>query len=155
MAASSDGPSRRAFLTGAGSMCLGMAGMLTLADLIAACGGGSSSGQGGLTSVKVQLLWIEDVEFAGNLAVEKQGFGKEEGVIQTLIPGGPQTNAIQAVAGGSAPIGLIGGSDNLRPDEPGQQAHQDDGRRDRQEDRAPGRSPAHLERDVGRERDLR
>ncbi|MBO0702202.1 MAG: ABC transporter substrate-binding protein [Candidatus Dormibacteraeota bacterium] len=112
MAALGNQLNRRSFLSAAGRGAAGLAGAAALGDLVAACGGSTSSG-GGIQPVKVQLLWIEDVEFAGNLATEKQGFGKAEGVKQSLIPGGPQTNAIQAVAGGSAPIGLVGGSDNI------------------------------------------
>ncbi|MHB8620023.1 MAG: ABC transporter substrate-binding protein, partial [Chloroflexota bacterium] len=73
----------------------------------------AASPAGKVTDVKVQLLWIEDVEFGGNFAVTKQGYDKAVGLKQTLIPGGPQLNAIQAVAGGAAPIGIIGGSDAL------------------------------------------
>lgn len=45
--------------------------------------------------------------------MDSQGYAKKEGLVQHLIPGGPGTNAIQAVAGGSAPIGLIGSNENI------------------------------------------
>lgn len=60
--------------------------------------------------VKVQLLWIKNTQFAGLYAAESQGYLKAENLTQELLPGGPQVNAIQSVAGGAAPIGLIGSS---------------------------------------------
>ena len=90
-----------------------MLGATTLAEFVAACGGSTANVSGSLKQATVQLLWLEDVEFGGNYAAAKQGFMKQQGLKQTLIPGGPQTNAVQAVAGGSAPIGLIGGSQDI------------------------------------------
>ncbi len=114
-----EGMSRRAFLARLSRLGVGVVGVGSAMTLLEACSGGASrpsaSAVASLTtaSVKVQLLWIEDVEFAGLFAAESQGYLKAAGLTQTLIPGGPQVNAIQSVAGGVAPIGLIGSTDQV------------------------------------------
>lgn len=128
-----EGMSRRAFLARFGRLGVGVLGVGAVASFVEACSGGSSGTSAppatasavpsraaatpaaSLTaaSVKVQLLWVEDVEFAGLYAAQSQGYFKDEALTQTLIPGGPQINAIQAVAAGTAPIGLIGSTDQV------------------------------------------
>lgn len=108
---------RRAFLTRLGRFSLGVVGVSSAVGLLESCTASSPSPSGSalasvaMTNVKVQLLWVENIQFAGLLAAESQGFLKEQALTQDLIPGGPQVNALQAVAGGVAPIGLIGSSD--------------------------------------------
>ncbi len=125
-----EGMTRRTFIRRAGQLGVGAIGLGSVMTVLDACSAGSATGApsssagaarasasaappAALQAVKVQLLWIEDVEFAGLYAASSQGFLKAAGLSQTLIPGGPQINAIQSVAGGAAPIGLIGSTDQM------------------------------------------
>ncbi|MHB8621034.1 MAG: ABC transporter substrate-binding protein, partial [Chloroflexota bacterium] len=75
--------------------------------------GSAASPSAKQATVKVQLLWVKNVQFGGNFAAEKMGYARGLGIQQDLIPGGPQVNTVQAVAGGVAPVGLIGASEAL------------------------------------------
>ncbi len=66
-----------------------------------------------IQKVKVQLNWIENSQWGPLLAAEKEGYAKELGLEQEFLPGGPQVDPIQAVAGGTAPLGVIGGLNQL------------------------------------------
>lgn len=66
-----------------------------------------------IQKVKVQLNWIENSQWGPLLAAEKEGYAKEVGLEQEFLPGGPQVDPIQAVAGGTAPFGIIGGLNQL------------------------------------------
>lgn len=126
---STDKLGRRALLGRAGRVGLGLAGAGALAPILGACQqpatpAASPSGAAGTATaaastqaaaahVKVQLLWIKNAEFMGMYAAESKGFLKAENLTQELLPGGPQVNAIQSVAGGAAPVGLIGSSHSI------------------------------------------
>jgi ABC-type nitrate/sulfonate/bicarbonate transport system substrate-binding protein len=98
-------PSRRNFLKLAG---LG-ATAVAAAPLLAACGGssGSSSSSGGVTSLSVQLSWIEDASFSQLYLADTKGYLKSDNVSLKLIPGGSDIGAIEGiVAGGGADVGM-------------------------------------------------
>jgi NitT/TauT family transport system substrate-binding protein len=56
----------------------------------------------------VQLNWIETGDFAALFAAEQQGFDVAHGIKQSFVPGGPQVDPVQSVAGGTALVGLGG-----------------------------------------------
>ncbi len=107
-----DKMARRSFLGRVGQVGLGVVGAGSVMTILEACGVTGSPGAPAAVAanVNVQLLWIKNTQFAGLYAAERQGFLKAENLTQELLPGGPQVNAIQSVAGGAAPIGLIGSS---------------------------------------------
>jgi NitT/TauT family transport system substrate-binding protein len=74
--------------------------------LVVACGSSSSPGAGGtLKTVKFQLQWVAQAQFAGYFAAVDQGYYKDAGLDVQLLLGGPQVNNVQVVASGGADIG--------------------------------------------------
>ncbi len=55
----------------------------------------------------IQLNWLETGDFSPLFAAELKRYDREAGLQFAFEPGGPQVDAIQVVAGGSAPVGLI------------------------------------------------
>jgi NitT/TauT family transport system substrate-binding protein len=109
-----DVPSRRRFLQYSG---LSLA-VIASGGLLAACGdddststsssgeGGSSSG-GEVTTMKLQLSWLPDTEFAPLFLADANKHFEEGGVKVEFIPGGPDIGAIEAIVGsGAADIGI-------------------------------------------------
>ena len=99
----------RSLVAGAGIAAFG-GGASTL---LAACGSsskgttaGTTGGTGGtaaLGSAKLQLSWIEDVEFAGEYIADSKGYYKQVGFSDmTLLAGGPSVNQDDVVASGQA-----------------------------------------------------
>jgi ABC-type nitrate/sulfonate/bicarbonate transport system substrate-binding protein len=81
--------------------------------LLAACGSsskgttaGTTGGTGGtaaLGAAKLQLSWIEDVEFAGEYIADSKGYYQTVGFSDmTLLAGGPSVNQDDVVASGQA-----------------------------------------------------
>jgi NitT/TauT family transport system substrate-binding protein len=68
---------------------------------------GASSGGGGsnLKTVKFQLQWVAQAQFAGYYAAVDQGYYKDQGLDVQLLLGGPQVNNVQVVSTGGADIG--------------------------------------------------
>ena len=86
---------------------LAVAGLLTAAcSSIPGMPGGASSG-GKLT---VQLNFIRNVEHAGILFAEKEGFYKAENLQVEVIAGGTGIDPLQVVAAGGADIGVTSAS---------------------------------------------
>jgi NitT/TauT family transport system substrate-binding protein len=79
---------------------------LVVALVVTACGGdngkASSSQPGAPAKVRVQLSWIPDGQFAGYLMARDKGFYRDENLDVTLLPGGPNVNAVQQVVTGAA-----------------------------------------------------
>jgi NitT/TauT family transport system substrate-binding protein len=79
---------------------------LVVALVATACGGdngkASSSQPGAPAKVRVQLSWIPDGQFAGYLMARDKGFYRDENLDVTLLPGGPNVNAVQQVVTGAA-----------------------------------------------------
>ncbi|MEP7224054.1 MAG: ABC transporter substrate-binding protein [Actinomycetota bacterium] len=85
---------------------------------LAACGGDdkSSSGSGDTAtsggggaeraSVKLQLKWVTQAQFAGYYAAKEKGFYDEENLDVEILPGGPDITPEQVVAGGQAEFGI-------------------------------------------------
>ncbi len=66
---------------------------------------GSSSGGGSLKTVKFQLQWVAQAQFAGYYAALDQGYYRDAGLDVQLLLGGPQVNNVQVVSTGGADIG--------------------------------------------------
>ncbi|OME35090.1 ABC transporter substrate-binding protein [Paenibacillus sp. FSL E2-0274] len=57
-------------------------------------------------TVKLQLKWVPQAQFAGYFVAQDKGYYKEEGLDVEILPGGPDIVPEQQVAGGSADIGV-------------------------------------------------
>jgi ABC-type nitrate/sulfonate/bicarbonate transport system substrate-binding protein len=98
---------RRRFLQlgGLGAAAVGAGGLL------AACGGGSSSGAGsgpGYGPLAIQLSWIKNIEFAGEYFADSKGYYSQAGFsgVNLIAGGSAGTSAEAAVATGKALLGL-------------------------------------------------
>lgn len=109
------GLTRRSFLSSAAKGALALGATATLGGVLEACGssasatkaaGSSSKSGSGASTVAMQLLWIENVQFAGELIAQKHGYYKSEGVNVNLLPGGTTITPDPVVASGKALIGI-------------------------------------------------
>lgn len=106
--------SRRTFFKSGGVM---LGGVMFGGGLLAACGdddddsdsSASGSGDGGGTQevekLDYQIRWLLEVSFAGWYAGKEFGWFEEEGIDLNIIPGGPNLDVQQIVAGGGPPVG--------------------------------------------------
>src|SRR5579859_3585623 len=58
------------------------------------------------TPIRLQLKWVAQAQFAGYYAAVAKGFYKAQGLDVTLKLGGPDVVPEQAVASGSAELGI-------------------------------------------------
>jgi ABC-type nitrate/sulfonate/bicarbonate transport system substrate-binding protein len=104
---------RRGFLRFAGIGGAAVGGGL----LLAACSSGSDSGSAGTAAasggaanygtIALQLSWIKNVEFAGEYMATDKGYYTDAGFdAVTLLAGGGQTGAEEALLSGQALVGL-------------------------------------------------
>lgn len=102
------GLSRRTFLRGTAVGALGFAAAGTLA----ACGSGDSTADS--DTVRVAFGWILNTEFGGYYVADDKGYYAEEGLTVEFQGGGPNApTPMQAVAAGSADIGIAAGAPDL------------------------------------------
>lgn len=91
-------------------------GVLALpSGLLAACGdeegdggatgGSTGGGGGGTTSIRYQLDWIKNSQFAGLYIADSEGWYADEGLEVDLLPGADVASHEAVVAGGGAEIG--------------------------------------------------
>jgi len=66
-----------------------LAAVLAVVGLLATACNASPGGSAGLTKVKVQLQWVSQAQFAGEIAAAKEGYYAAEGLDVTLLEGGP------------------------------------------------------------------
>lgn len=55
-------------------------------------------------SVKLQLKWVTQAQFAGYYVAQAKGYYKDAGLDVTIMPGGPDINPQQVLAGGGADV---------------------------------------------------
>ena len=55
-------------------------------------------------AVKLQLKWVTQAQFAGYYVAAAKGFYKDAGLDVTILPGGPDINPSQVIAGGGADV---------------------------------------------------
>ena len=55
-------------------------------------------------SVRLQLKWVTQAQFAGYYVAEAMGYYDEEGLDVTILPGGPDIAPEQVIAGGGADV---------------------------------------------------
>ena len=55
-------------------------------------------------AVKLQLKWVTQAQFAGYYVAQAKGFYKDAGLEVTILPGGPDINPQQVLAGGGADV---------------------------------------------------
>jgi len=55
-------------------------------------------------SVRLQLKWVTQAQFAGYYVAEAKGFFAEENLAVTILPGGPDIAPEQVIAGGGADV---------------------------------------------------
>jgi NitT/TauT family transport system substrate-binding protein len=67
--------------------------------------GAAGSSGGALKTVKFQLQWVTQAQFAGYYAALDQGYYKDVGLDVQILIGGPQVNNVQVVASGGADLG--------------------------------------------------
>ncbi len=79
---------------------------LMIAAALAVGLGGSAMAGGHANSVKLQLQWVTQSQFAGYYVALDKGFYEEEGLDVTILPGGPDIAPPQVLAGGGADVML-------------------------------------------------
>src|SRR6266542_1391774 len=97
-----------------------------IAPLVAACGPSgpaatspsaapaTATAKATLTPATVKAqIGVQNVEFAGSIAADQQGYMKNVAITQELLAFGPNVQPITVVASGSALAGVIGGADTF------------------------------------------
>jgi NitT/TauT family transport system substrate-binding protein len=64
----------------------------------------AASGAWAQDSVRMQLKWVTQAQFAGYYVAEAKGFYDEENLDVTILPGGPDIAPEQVIAGGGADV---------------------------------------------------
>ncbi len=74
--------------------------------MTAAAAGALMLGAGGASAeaVKLQLKWVTQAQFAGYYVAQEKGYYKAAGLDVTIMPGGPDINPEQVLAGGGADV---------------------------------------------------
>jgi len=67
-----------------------------------------------LETVKVQLKWLHQSQFAGFYAAEQLGYYEKQGIDIELLPGGPTISPERSLAEGKADFAVVGGFDLLK-----------------------------------------
>lgn len=93
--------------------------LVIMITMLAGCGGmksastdtGTTANANEATStepvtVKLQLKWVPQAQFAGYFVAKDKGYYEQEGLNVEILPGGPDIVPEQQVAGGSADIGV-------------------------------------------------
>jgi NitT/TauT family transport system substrate-binding protein len=75
---------------------------MMIAAAMAAGLGGAAVADGHANSVKLQLQWVTQSQFAGYYVAQEKGFYEEEGLEVEILPGGPDIAPPQVLAGGGA-----------------------------------------------------
>jgi NitT/TauT family transport system substrate-binding protein len=76
---------------------------------VGACGtSGAPASAGALTKVSVQLQWVSQAQFAGEIAAAKEGYYKAEGLDVTLVEGGPNVANITVGCAKTGPEFTLG-----------------------------------------------
>jgi NitT/TauT family transport system substrate-binding protein len=81
---------------------------LALAFVASACGSTGPGASTSLTKVSVQLQWVSQAQFAGEIAAKAEGFYAAEGLDVTLVEGGPNVANITVGCGTSGPEFTLG-----------------------------------------------
>ena len=76
------------------------------AALAAGLGGTAAHADGHANTVKLQLQWVTQAQFAGYYVALDNGYYEEEGLDVTILPGGPDIAPPQVLAGGGADVML-------------------------------------------------
>lgn len=79
-----------------------MKNLMMAAALATGVGGGAAFADTDPNSVKLQLQWVTQSQFAGYYVAQDNGFYEEEGLDVTILPGGPDIAPPQVLAGGGA-----------------------------------------------------
>jgi NitT/TauT family transport system substrate-binding protein len=99
-----EGTDRRTFIRGATGALLAVT-----AFGAAACAGDGGPGDAGpqakQTKLDFQIRWLKTVAFGGWWAGIENGYFAEVGIDLNVIPGGPNLDVQQVVAGGGVPVG--------------------------------------------------
>ena len=66
-----------------------LAGLAVIVFVAAACGTGGPGASAGLTKVRLQLQWVPQAQFAGEIAAKAEGYYAAEGLDVTFVDGGP------------------------------------------------------------------
>ena len=74
--------------------------------MVAAAAGALLAGSTGAfaEAVKLQLKWVTQAQFAGYYVAQAKGYYKDAGLDVTIMPGGPDINPEQVLAGGGADV---------------------------------------------------
>jgi len=75
--------------------------LMGIAALALGLAAGTASAQ---DSVRLQLKWVTQAQFAGYYVAEAKGFYDEENLDVTILPGGPDIAPEQVIAGGGADV---------------------------------------------------
>ena len=75
---------------------------MIIAAAMTACFGGAAYADGHANSVKLQLQWVTQSQFAGYYVAQDKGFYEEEGLVVEILSGGPDIAPPQVLAGGGA-----------------------------------------------------
>lgn len=91
------------------------AGALTGASILSACGDDdtASSKPSAPGTVRVQLNWVEEIQFAGLYAADKAGALAKNKVRHKLLAGGPEADPIQILASKSADVAFAPGTNDV------------------------------------------
>ena len=86
--------------------CVGLAAAVMV---LAACNAtGAPTAAPGTTVVRVQLQWVPQAQFAGEIAALREGYYEAEGISIVLVPGGPNVANITVGCGVDGPDFTLG-----------------------------------------------
>jgi len=71
--------------------------------VFAACAGTASPSAGGLKNISVQLQWVPQAQFAGEIAADRLGYYADEGLNVTLLAGGPNVANVTVGSASNGP----------------------------------------------------
>ncbi|ROQ03176.1 ABC-type nitrate/sulfonate/bicarbonate transport system substrate-binding protein [Rathayibacter sp. PhB93] len=96
---------RRSVLRMAGVAGLALGGVSVLASCASDSSGASAEDGGDLGTLKVQLSWIKNEEFAGEFFADSKGYYTEAGLAGVTLTAGPSTGTAELLSG-SADVAL-------------------------------------------------
>lgn len=88
------------------ALAAGLAALAVLSGCSSDDAAEAAGSDGGLTPLTLQTSWIPLVQFGGSYVADTEGHYADHGVDVEILPGGPEVDAMAAVAAGQADIAM-------------------------------------------------